>query len=544
MQYQDQNNVHGGVPQFHHDGQQFHHEDSPELQLHHAPKQPEPQVEEQVKRESASPSAVDSPKDFGQDLPQMVYDTPPQNVTTTRATTSSEPNKHPDTLLIPAAPSSTQEELVRRMPNLSRDSAPSDARWASSFFGGQLNVPLNNDVETSLYREGSDWRQGVTVNGESIYSTIPRFPTPNNARLEGAQAIQAAFQHMELGDIFHAAMWNSGFWVSFKPAPDSLWITINRLLGTEVMNISRETYGILHSTATSLAISTIIDSILPYVYGTSVNPNEMPLTSIPEHLSVLDEHDFIWGFIVANYPNGFNIERSCVADPSKCRHVIKELLHVREMQFVDNAALPENMKAHMRSRSIGSMSLKSVKEYQEKLHQTTDAVITLSTASGATASMKLSTPSSQRKNQQADQYIDSTREDVLRSVTSDTPASQRTTLYNEYLSATEMRLYQHWVKEITLGTNSINDPNDIAQTLGMWTRDATLRTQFFEQVQKFINNTSLSAIALEAATCPNCGQSHSREEQKLRGHIDCVPVDVVQLFSNLAEFKVQLVAAR
>ena len=514
-------------------------------------KQPQVEVENPVAEKKEEPvpqqpteEVSSKTGEFGQDLPALEFKTPPHNVVIARPTTRPGETTIPETVFLPSASYSTQDELVRGMPNIKSTSDRGDAEWAQTFFQGQLNTPLEGDLDKALSRENSLWRQGIEVNGETIRSSVPRFNTPSNAKLEGAQALQAAFSHMQLGDIFHTAMWNSGFWVTFKPAPDSIWITINRLLGTEVMGISRDTYGLLHSTATSLAVQTIINNILPYVYATSVNIGEMAFSDIPQYLSSADEHDFIWGFIAANYPRGFNIERACVANPADCRHVIKEVIDVRELQIVDNEKLPEPLRHHMRSRAAGSMSLKSVTEYQDKLNQINDSVITLKTTSGLEATVKLSTPSVRKKAYMADQYVESTHQDVLRAVTNDTPVSQRVALYNEYTTSTEMRLYQHWVKEIGLGTNSIEGEDDIAGTLGLWTRDPELRTQFFDGVRNFINNSSLSVIALEAAHCPACGKSHSRPEQKLRGRIDCIPIDIIQLFSNLAEFKTRLVSAR
>lgn len=468
----------------------------------------------------------------------------PHNVTVTRPTVNNEKANVYDTVTLPSASMVSQRDLIKSFPNLKGVRNEADVVWGQTFLQAPTMAPADDALDSCLSRENSDWRQGIEVNGDVIRSSVPRFKMPSGAKVEGERALQMAFSHMQLGDIFHVGLWNSGFWVSFKPAPDPVWMAINRLLGQQVMGIDRNTYGLLHSSATALAVSTIIDMILPYVYSTSIDASDISVEQIPQYLSNLDEHDFIWGFIAANYPRGFNLERSCIADASKCRYVIKETLNVRELQLVDNFALPEFHKNHMRSRGTGSMKLSSVLEYQKRLSDANDSVVTLKSTSGSEAQLLLAVPSSAKKSIMSDNYVTDIQESVLKIVTNDSPVSQRGPLYDEYMTATEMRLYQHWVKEIRIDENVVDKEEDIAAILAGWTRDTDLRIQFFEAIGKFIERNTLSVIGLEAAVCPNCGANHSHPAQKVRGGIDYIPLDIIQLFSNLAEFKARLVEAR
>lgn len=250
-------------------------------------------------------------------LPGMTFEEEKlQNVTMTRPTVKAGTVNVDETAMFPPAAAANHIELTRKFPSLRQLSSGEDRRWGATYLNSLWMSPADNALQDSLSREGSDWRQGVQINGENLRSQTPHYDKPVNKIVTGEQALALAYAHMEIGDIFHAGMFNSGFWVSFKPAPDPVWLNINRLLGADVTRICRETYGLLHSTATSLTIATIIDCILPFVYSTTVNPAEMSINDIPKYLKASDEMDFIWGFICANYPRGFNIERSCIADPS------------------------------------------------------------------------------------------------------------------------------------------------------------------------------------------------------------------------------------
>lgn len=480
-------------------------------------------------------------------MPTLEFETDPHNVTLTKPTTSPGSGHFFESLDLPSASQGTQEKLMATFPNLKDMKNKDDVRWGQTFMQSMQMVPANGAIDGSLSREGSDWRQGVEINGDVIRSAIPRFKQPNNSVLAGEQAMQMSFTHMGLGDFFHAAMWNSGFWITFKPAPEVVWLNINRILGQDVSGISRQTYGMLHSAATSLAVSTIINSLLPYVYATSVNNNELAIADIPKYLSNHDEHDFIWGFISANYPQGVTIERSCIVDPNVCRETISERLEIPELQVVDNTILPEVNKIHMRSRGHGSMSLKSVLEYQERLLSASDSVITLKGSNGKEAKLTLSVPTSDKKSRMSNAYVAEIQEAILATVTADIPMSQREPLYEEQMTATELRLYQHWVKKIELSddrNNIIEDETAIASTLGGWTRDPVLRQQFFDEMGNFINRSNISAIGMEPAKCPKCGGDHNRPSQRVRGKIDYIPLDMIQVFSYLAEYKTRLILAR
>lgn len=465
-----------------------------------------------------------------------------QNVTLTRPTVSPGHNKGDEVAMLPPAASDNHKDLTRKFPSLRQLSSTEDRKWGATYLQSLWTNPAADALQDSLSREGSDWRQGVTINGENLRSQIPHYAKPVNSIVTGEQALQLAYAHMEIGDLFHAGMFNSGFWVTFKPAPDPVWLNINRLLGADTSRICRDTYGLLHSTASALTIATIIDCILPFVYSTSVNPGEMPINDIPMHLKAPDEQDFIWGFICANYPRGFNIERSCIADPSRCRHVIKEVIHPNELQWVDNAMLPEFCRNHMRSRAPGVMALKSVQEYQERLEASIGQVIQIGKDKGTEITLRA--PTSQQKRMMCEAYVSGIKQSVLESVTDDVPMSQRESLYQEQVVATEMRMYQHWVSKIVFNAVTVDKPEDIANILGIWTRDNEMRNQFFEEMAKFIDKSAVTLLGLEAVKCPNCGADHSSPSQKENNRIDCIPLDIVQVFSHLAEFKTRVISAR
>lgn len=503
---------------------------------------PQPPVSSEASASAEAEAAPEAKKEDPLAPPPLQFSTPPHNVKLNKPTVTTDDCPLLETIWLPAAAPASQQELMRSFPNMRALNSQSDVSWAQSFVGSMQMSPVNNELDAALSREGSEWRQGFQHNGDTVRSVTPKKKVVNNSELTGDEAIQAAVRHMRIGDLFHTQLFNSGFWVTFKPAPESVWMDINRQLGMEVGGITRRTYGLLHSTSTALAVSTIINAILPHVFATSVDSKEMPITSIPKYLSTQDEHDFIWGFVAANHPQGFNIKRSCIADPSKCKHEIEETIQVSELQICDWSALTPDMRTHMYNRAYGAMKLADVLSYQQKLMDRLESTIDLTGMMGHTTRLKLRIPSSETKDRMNQAYVTEVQQNVLSVVSEDTTPQERARLYQERETATEMRLYQHYVQRIDLGTNSISSPEDIAKTLGEWTRDYKLRGSFFDGMSKFINDSAISVIGLEAAVCPKCNADHSRPGQTLRGQIDYVPLDIVQVFSHLAELKSQIIS--
>jgi len=450
-----------------------------------------------------------------------------------------------ESLRMPSADIHQNTDLLSRFPNMTKSASEDDAEWLSTFIDGLRMVSANRQYLNALTREGSDWRQGLFDNGDVIRSQIPRFARPKGEMLTGSSAIQHAVSYLGLGDTFTAAMWNSGFWVTFTPMPEVAWLELNRLLGAEEVRLGRNSYGLAHSGTTQLTQETIVNYVLQFVYSTSVKSNEMPVASIPQYLSVHDINSFLWGFVCANFPHGFTIERSCVVDPTHCRNKVEETLEMPELQVVDNSVLDTGLRAHMRKRQQGSVPLQAVLDYQEKLALNTPQVVDVQTGSGKVVKMTLSPPTALQAFDMSHAHVDMVTTAVQKTVTQDTSLRERHMALNDYFTATEMRIYQHWVKSIELGDgNIVEKEEDIQKLLGTFSKDATMRMSFLDEISKYIDKSVASIIALSPMVCKKCGADHSRKSAHNPELRDVIPFDITHVFSLLAEFKARMVRAR
>lgn len=471
---------------------------------------------------------------------------PPARARITRPIVSDKQTPSVESLDMPPARIEHMDAMVSRIPNLSDSTDMKDIQWSRTFMGAGAYLPYENQYKGAIEREGSDWQQGVSDGNTMIRSVTPRFNRNTKEKLTGDSAVQYALAYLGLGDLFVVNLWNSGFWVTFKPAPDVAWETLNRLLASEELRVGRATYGLSHSSHTSLTQATIVDYISQFVYSTSVKTSEMPISDIRKYMSVHDIHNFIFGFLAANFPHGLTIDRACIAGPDKCREVTTQTLEVCEMQLVDNSVFttPE-LRAHIRQRQAGSVSLEEVLRYQKNIAPNAPWVYDVDNGAKKRLRFHLAPPSAEKEFEMSYNYIEDIKQGVLSAVTADTSVSERNAMMNESISATDMCVYAHWVKEIEYEDgNVVDDPAAITKTLLNFTKDAVLRESFMRSVIKYIDRSTVSVLGIRPLECPKCGAVHSTTNEEHPEFQDIIPLDIVNVFCHLAEFKSRIIRAR
>lgn len=470
----------------------------------------------------------------------------PARVKITRPTVSDKQTPSVESLDMPPARLEHMESQVSRVPNLSDSSDMNDVNWSRTFMGSASYLPQENQYKGALEREDADWQQGLFDNNAMVRSVTPRFSRNNKEKLTGDSAVQYALSYLGLGDLYVVNLWNSGFWVTFKPAPDVSWETLNRLLAAEDIRIGRSSYGLSHSSHTALTQATIVDYISQFVYSTSVKTAEMPISDIRKYMSVHDIPNFIYGFLAANYPHGLTIDRACVAGPEKCREVISQTLEMTELQVVDNSMVdtPE-LRAHVRQRQAGSVALADVLRYQKNLRANAPYAYDVLSGSQKKIRFHLAPPSAEKEFEMSYNYIEDIKQGVLSAVTADTSVAERNTMMNESIAATDMCVFSHWVQAIEFEPeNIVDDPAAISKMLLNFTKDATLRDNFMRAVMQYIDRSVVSILGIAPLTCSKCGAVHSRPHDDHPEFSDFIPLDIVNVFCHLAEFKSRIIRAR
>jgi len=102
---------------------------------------------------------------------------------------------------------------------------------------------------------------------------------------------------------------------------------------------------------------------------------------------------------------------------------------------------------------------------------------------------------------------------------------------------TALRQYSHWVNRIEVGEDAIEDYETIEALLGTLSSDETISKNFFEAVGKYIDDATISVIALPKYQCPACG-GEQRADVHEKKHPHLLPIDVVRVFFTLLDQRI------
>lgn len=489
------------------------------------------------------------------------YNLPDQKKKATQfyATSTSEKIGSPDTVFIPPSAYRDANKLIKRLPETMNYtmSAP-QRKWVESLQQGFSGNSSVDDVYSDrLNEEGSDFRQHVDYNGNTYRGRAPVFKRkPGSREIDGENALIQLVTHLGVGGLFRAPMWNTGMWVTFKPATETELLELNRLLHMDKIQMGRTSHGLALSNYVVYSVERVFDFALRHVYNTSIRSEELPLSNLRDWISPQDINSFIWGFLCANYPSGFHYMTGCVSNPVKCNYVIEETLNVTKLQWVDNSDLTDWQKQHMSSMAANSKSLDSLKRYKEEMKRVQSRRIILHEGTKHELAISLKTPTVTEYIQQGHNWIGGIIESVNTALGFDASDKDRSDYVNTVGKATTLCQYSHWIESIEYGEitekpenteeaskNIITDRDTIDETLKLLSSTDSIREKIIDEIIKYINDSTISVIGVPSFDCPACGQSQDLEMTYPR-HTSVIPLDVLNVFFDLISQRVMRIVSR
>lgn len=381
--------------------------------------------------------------------------------------------------------------------------------------------------------------QNVSLTG--LYAASPK---SSNNSLTGERAVLAVMNHMKVGNIYMSPLWNSGFWVSIKPPTESAVIDLMHLIRTEKVRLGRATYGLAHSSTTSVVGKYVIEFIKAHIYGTTINSKELNIDDIDRYVHMNDIDALILSIICTMYPSGFNFARSCVADPLLCNHVTEAILDPSKLLFVNRRAMTESMLGHMSNRRLNSTTLKDVESYQSQMASRNTRSMVYS-ADGSSINFELKTPNIRRYIESSDRWIADIETTADRLLQKDTNDNQRDNLIRDHAKATTMRQYSHYVDSISFGDNNVvQDFESICKVLSALSTDNILSSEFNKSVNNLINFSSIAATAIPTFACPSCKKPAASRSKEDPAYVNVIPLDMISIFFALVRVKMAKIAQR
>lgn len=421
--------------------------------------------------------------------------------------------------------------LLESYPSINYEIGSTNRDWAAEIQAGSNIIHQGNFLSKVVNRDGSLWGNRVASGAGTIGLVRPRISNPVSpgTHISGELASARVRQIMGTGQPSGFPLYHSGFWVSLKAPSSKVRLELQRRIDSEKIELGRMTSGMAFSNVSVYIKSYLTDFVLAHVSTANVRYNQV--SDLKDLILSTDIPTLIWGILTTIYPNGYPYHQPCMNDPSQCQHVVKELVDINKIHFVDKNRLSE-MQLKFLARRTDRLEPKELEAYRDAHTYNAKGLITLKTEFGE-IKVQLKVPTVTEYASAGFAWVDGISNDIQRAFGSDLVGERRNTYILERARATSMCEYSHWIKEIGLPDgSSIIDLDTIRATLADLGGEPALAEDFFTKVVEYIEDVSLAIVALPRFDCPSCGKPATAEEAK---HPYLNPIDVEALFFTMLD---------
>lgn len=422
--------------------------------------------------------------------------------------------------------------------NVDLGNSPLMAKWYLSVNQATGNMMRGDAFNTTLSRQDTLWRQAVTAEGEQLGAGRPSFTdkTEPGQKLVGPQAVMKIRGLLGMGTVARIPLWHTGMWLNFKAPSEVDMLELERRIADDKMVLGRITNGAIFSNNSVYLNGHVMDFALNHVYEATYR--QVPPLELKKLIKVTDLPQLTWGILCAIFPNGYQYRQPCVYDPTKCTHVVEEIIDLTKISWVDDRALTEEQRKHMVKRTA-KFTDEQIAAYQNE-HRFVEKYGTFELRPGLVMVMKV--PTLQEHEDAGRAWVDSVVERTDASFDGKT-GNERNERIMQMASASALRQYGQWIAKFVLdeGETVIDDAATIEATLSDLTGQPDVYQKFFDAIEAFINNCTISLIAVPKINCPNCENPMTPEE---KAHPHLTTLDVATLFFTLLDQRTNRILAQ
>lgn len=428
------------------------------------------------------------------------------------------------------------EKVDSSQPNIDMARSKPEVLWGTSFVESRKHVLNGNTLVKTLADDSAYWSQKVESDAGAIGPGRPRFSSSQGGVISGERALLKTSAALGLGSMVHIPLWHTGIWVSLKAPSESSLLELERRMAAEKIDLGRATSGMLFSNTGIYTVSYLVNFALQHIYESSLRDIS------PEHMkSIIKAPDIpilIWGLACTIYPRGYKYARPCTANPVECNHVVHGDLDLGKMFFTNNNALSDRQK-NMMARRNDKFTTDELKTYESEHIKGHDRRIDVNDI----LSVVLKVPTIHEYESSGFKWVDGVVSMLESSLGTSLKGDQRNSYIYEQAKLTALRQYGHWVKEVQVDDDIIEDRETLDLFISTLTANETFSNTFIEAVGQYIDDVVISTIAIPRYTCPACGGGqHADIDDNYHPHL--LPLDVVRVFFTLQDQKLHSAITR
>lgn len=443
-------------------------------------------------------------------------------------------NEEDETLHLPAGRADDVRNVLTEGPNVRLDDSKDGREWSDSLRESADALHVRGVYDRTADREGADWRQAIPSEKMNLAAGIPNLKFNTGDKVAGERAVLRMRSLLGLGTILQIPLWHSGFWITMKAPSEASLLELQRRLIENKINLGRNTHGLAFANTSVFISGWLIDFVLAHIWDTTLKGE----VDLRKTIRILDIPTIVWGLACTIWPSGFQYTRACIAEPEKCNHVVREKLNLGKLLWVDRNSLTPWQISHMTNRGGSTMSLESVQRYLDEFTLARGRSIAFSDDS-VVVNFKIPT---------VEDYVNSGYKwvnNIVSMIDSSFTAEPNDTTRNIHITelgkATSMRQYAHWIESIDAAGSVIDDVESIEQVIDTMSTVDEIRTKYFEEIIKYIDDSTISIVAVPTFECPKCGGD---QPVPLPRFPHLLPIDVVSSFFTLLVQKLQKIHIR
>lgn len=383
---------------------------------------------------------------------------------------------------------------------------------------------------------GKDWVQAVKSEQGLLGAIRPKVAS-TTTKATGTAAVNRIRTLLGKGSPITIPLWHSGFYATFNsPDEDAILALYNRIT-TDRVSLGRKIFGAALANESAYTSKVILDFAVEHLVDTNlVNGKEDFL----EKLSSLDIQHVAWGLACAMYQNGFDFARAVITEGNETL-MQRGKVNVNKLQWTHYSSLTEKQLRHMHYTRTKRISDEALAMYKAEFSRGQPTEYNLNDDIKIT----LSVPSAIQHLDAGYSWVEGIVQLIDSSFSVEGGPRERDAFIYRQSKATQLRQFDHWVNKISIrvpGTDDWEDfERDDDQTveliLAQLSEDDSIRTTFFNLVRDYLEQSTVSIIAVTTA-------SEVEQKEALPRFAELFPIDAVAVFTLLSTRRALLVESR
>lgn len=411
-----------------------------------------------------------------------------------------------------------------------------NAEWIISIIRAIENTLDADDITIrAATRAGSVWDTTVEYQGENLSAkrTKSSFSTTGLTSPTVNEAVMLYDSLSSSGSTFEIPLWHSGIWLYLKRPTLSDSIELDKKIANERSVLGRNSRGASFANDGFFISKHVLDFALAHTFDHNVKGGTKD--TLKSLILQADIQSIAWGLGLIEYPSGFPFDQVCTSNPSKCKHVTKEIINLSKIHRPDTSRFDTEHRKFMAGHST-KRSIEDITKYQETLDMRNSVVKV-----NDYATIVLKMPSMADHLEAGYTWVSEIEAATVATFGITLEGNARATYEEDQAVATRLRNYAHWIEKIVLTgkdetTTPITERASIDKLLVKMSSDRKEADAIQDAIDEFMVANLLVIIGTPNYECPACNtfmMTRSGPESVI------IPWDPVSIFFSLQQFKME-----